>query len=1090
MDRKKLSPPTRADMEKLEKEKISLKEENHTLKEKLAEVLEENRTLREQRSTFRQQLAGCLEEKEKELEAQRQKTEATEKDRDVAHASLAEDRRLLLTKLENSKKDLERCEKEMEARSKTTNDLKYEHQETKQELKTYMQTNATMLQQQTAAQQQLQQLREELYDVQKKRTDAQDEIARLQEVISAAQETQRTQDEAQRREDVRERNTMLQQLQDTQDEITQIQKTSNILQEKIYAAQENQRTQDEAQRRELLQQLQKTIYALPEALPSAQEIVDALQKMQHAQDVAHQSQGTVGAHQCAQDDAQRRHERQSHQKKLQDAEQTNDGLRRQLQASQDENVRLQRLIDARNDQIYPQDATATMCKSLKGIQRQLILRNHFPHVRPFDGDNHERFVDWRTDMEITLTQLEDEDGGAARSLAIRTLQGPAAAYAAHLMTQQPEITWNELKEKMEIRYFDMVNRTLVKRQLKDFKQGEHEDVRDYYLRLVRLATQIHGQELYNPTLQTELVEIFVDGLFEGALMEKLVRLRPSNLEEALQAAAREQSFLKTFEIRRKSPAEPNDVPKLMELHPTTTLPLLRREISPEKDATTKPKSPQCHLTFGKERVTALIDTGAEVSVVRDALLKRIPRQMVKKITPPHFPRMDGPEGSPLYPTKTAHIECDLGGITVSHPFLVVHNLRKNLIIGSDFLIARKAKVDLEDMTLRIQGNEAVDLFLHAEDEIVDPLVPVITTPMYIPGPWRLAPRRQRKRSAPTMLGEGARRWTPTADQRTTMCVPRRKMEDVGSQRTPSLTSRSRCGRRKPSAPFQDAPRGVRAPLDHQRRPQHEEKEEQWHTRRHQRRRHPQERPVTAPVPLHNRYSVLAPPETLYVPPHGRRRRQKPYRGPRNRAVDPGTVWRRQTRPGKCQSAQEQQQRRWSPPARHGPLQRMVEDKKNVRVTPQAKKDAPARHQRTPSTRRRRQNRGGRDSDVSCTPGPWVQLLHTQERPQVQLEPQWAERHRLLELMSAGTPPNQAPEDLQLYGAHLPDKEDPHSGPEDPTQIPPPPQRHRTGVGPMRKPGPTQENDHQQIVTGFILLITISLVNAVIQIKRSNYQQAR
>ena len=124
----------------------------------------------------------------------------------------------------------------------------------------------------------------------------------------------------------------------------------------------------------------------------------------------------------------------------------------------------------------------------------------------------------------------------------------------------------------------------------------------------------------------------------------------------------------------------------------------------------------------------LIDTGAEVSVMKDTLLKRIPQLYVDKITKPHYTRCVGPEGSPLYPTKTAYVVCDFGDVKVTHPFLVVHNVRKELIIGSDFLIARKAKVDLEDMTLQLQGEDAINLFLLAGDE-QEPRVPVIATPV-------------------------------------------------------------------------------------------------------------------------------------------------------------------------------------------------------------------------------------------------------------------------------------------------------------------------------------------------------------------------
>ena len=139
-----------------------------------------------------------------------------------------------------------------------------------------------------------------------------------------------------------------------------------------------------------------------------------------------------------------------------------------------------------------------------------------------------------------------------------------------------------------------------------------------------------------------------------------------------------------------------------------------------------PDSPQCHVNFGRKRIITLIDTGAEISVMKDTVLKKIPSNYIEEITEPHYKRCVGPDGSPLIPTKTARITLDFGDTVVTHPFLVVNNVRKDLIIGSDFLMDHKAKVDLDKMTLKLHGEKPIELFLLAGDRD-EPRVPTLTT---------------------------------------------------------------------------------------------------------------------------------------------------------------------------------------------------------------------------------------------------------------------------------------------------------------------------------------------------------------------------
>ena len=246
-----------------------------------------------------------------------------------------------------------------------------------------------------------------------------------------------------------------------------------------------------------------------------------------------------------------------------------------------------------------------MCENIESIQQQMVIQNCAPHIRVFEGDSYENFVRWKTDMDLTLSQISDVGGHAARPLAMKTLRGQAAMYAAHLLIQQPEITWTELKQKMETRYFDTVNRTLIKRQMKDFKQKEHEDVRDCYLRLVKLATRMYGQELYSSTVQTLIVDTFIEGISDEQLACELLRKSPSTLEEALMIATNEQQLQRSLQLRMKredaprtdSECEPTNHQLTQKAQPAPTLMAVRvktRRINQMTIGNQGRNRPYCH----------------------------------------------------------------------------------------------------------------------------------------------------------------------------------------------------------------------------------------------------------------------------------------------------------------------------------------------------------------------------------------------------------------------------------------------------------------------------------------------------------------
>ena len=521
--------------------------------------------------------------------------------------------------------------------------------------------------------------------------------------------------------------------------------------------------------------LKETNDALKETNNALKEDNDALKKTNDDLKDAINALKETKAAQRAQDDAQRREERhttleqlQTCQEELQNAKETNNDLRRQLQASQNEITRLRRLSDVRNDQPqlqdvtnlsqktaaahqtlqHAKDVTTTVRDSIEGIKDELRLQRCVHLVQPFAGDDHEDFLRWRDEIERTLMQLTDENGSSARSLALQTLSGSAESFAARLIKAEPHIGWSELRKAMEERYFSRADVLSARQELQTLRQDENEKVASFYERIMKLATRVHSQDIIDDRLiQTELVETFINGLNHGETMKLLIETSPTTLEEALQLAAKEESTEREFKARRGPPVQLDDatklqdIPELMKLRPTPSLRLMR--------------SPQCYVNFGRKRAITLIDTGAEVSVMKDTALKKIPSDCITEITEPHYKCCVGPEGSPMTPTMTAYITLDFGDTVVTHPFLVVNNIRKNLIIGSDFLIDHKAKVDLEKMTLELHGEEPIELFLSAGDRD-EPRVPVLTTPMtWMKNGTTLDDAMNGRRLTPH-----ARHWTP------------------------------------------------------------------------------------------------------------------------------------------------------------------------------------------------------------------------------------------------------------------------------------------------------------------------------------------
>ena len=204
-------------------------------------------------------------------------------------------------------------------------------------------------------------------------------------------------------------------------------------------------------------------------------------------------------------------------------------------------------------------------QEMEAIRMELRMQGCASNIRTFGGEGTNRFQTWLTDMERNLLQLGNEDA-RARALAVQTLTGPAAEFVTREIRKNPDINWTTLKEKLNDRYNDMADLAYARQKLRRLVQLKAESVQNYFEKLMAAARVAYGEDqLTDPHVQMTLVEIFVDGMVEDATVKRLIRLKPTTLEDALKYATQEQQARKAFELRRGHATDSGPTPMEVDL---------------------------------------------------------------------------------------------------------------------------------------------------------------------------------------------------------------------------------------------------------------------------------------------------------------------------------------------------------------------------------------------------------------------------------------------------------------------------------------------------------------------------------------------
>lgn len=198
-----------------------------------------------------------------------------------------------------------------------------------------------------------------------------------------------------------------------------------------------------------------------------------------------------------------------------------------------------------------------LAASLKGLRLELRAGQMGSKISDFSGESSRRFNQWIRDIELTGLAVEASDS-VMRSLTVQSVKGQAAEFVARLVSEDRNISWNELKARLIAQYSDESEREIAVQRLRRMKQNKGETIQCFGERIRRTALDAYpGQNINNPVISEVLVNSLIDGCIQDRIAQKLLRSRPDSFDAALTLAIREQQTNKLFEMRRRE--EPMEV---------------------------------------------------------------------------------------------------------------------------------------------------------------------------------------------------------------------------------------------------------------------------------------------------------------------------------------------------------------------------------------------------------------------------------------------------------------------------------------------------------------------------------------------------
>lgn len=176
-------------------------------------------------------------------------------------------------------------------------------------------------------------------------------------------------------------------------------------------------------------------------------------------------------------------------------------------------------------------------------------------IRSYDGSPN-KFKEWIQAVEIygAVSQLDD---ARLSLIALLSSEGQAREIIAEKYTANPALKWSELKPLLVENFAEITSPEHALSLLQAATQEKNEKIETFNLRLRELARYAFpGEDIENnPLINKHLVGQFVKGIRTQKTREKLLRVRPTLLTEAVKIAKRELDFVQLLSLHSNTQRE-------------------------------------------------------------------------------------------------------------------------------------------------------------------------------------------------------------------------------------------------------------------------------------------------------------------------------------------------------------------------------------------------------------------------------------------------------------------------------------------------------------------------------------------------------
>ena len=161
------------------------------------------------------------------------------------------------------------------------------------------------------------------------------------------------------------------------------------------------------------------------------------------------------------------------------------------------------------------------------------------YIQPLICRENGGYKAWLEEMQkyFHVARVAEEDKCQA---ALLTTSGTVGQYVHRLLTNNPHLTWDDLKVSLEEYYGVVPNPNARLAELAKIRQGRTEGIQEYMQRVVRLAESAYaGIDGRNEVVSKQVLGFFIEGLREREIKKAVMKDEPQTLEAAYQKALSE-----------------------------------------------------------------------------------------------------------------------------------------------------------------------------------------------------------------------------------------------------------------------------------------------------------------------------------------------------------------------------------------------------------------------------------------------------------------------------------------------------------------------------------------------------------------------